>query len=84
MKLWSSATLVELMRSKNNMQTQRLAHYAKCSPAMVSHLRSGRKTSCSDDLAEAIAEALGVPTSALFDPSTATGRSRSKHMKKAS
>lgn len=83
MKIWSGATLVELMKRRNNMQTQRLAHYAKCSPAMVSHLRSGRKDSCSDELAEAIAEALDVPISALFDPSTATGSGRSKHSKDA-
>lgn len=82
MRIWSSATLVELMKRRNDMQTERLARYVECSPAMISHLRSGYKESCSDDLAHAIAEALDVPLAALFDPATATGSARSKHSRK--
>lgn len=46
----------------------RLATYAQCSRAMVSHLTSGRKTSCTEQLAVRIAVALSVPVEALFVP----------------
>jgi transcriptional regulator with XRE-family HTH domain len=46
----------------------RLARYSGCSKSFISHLTSGRRTSCTPRLAERIAEALGVPLEVLFTP----------------
>ncbi|MBO9522335.1 MAG: helix-turn-helix transcriptional regulator [Nocardioidaceae bacterium] len=66
MKLRSAEILVAFMRQKE-FSMERLARYAGCSKSMISHLTSGRKSSCSPALAERIAEALDIPTEALFD-----------------
>lgn len=71
MKMWSNATLVELM-NRRQMKTTRLATRVGCSPAMISHLRTARHDGCKDSLARRIAEALEVPVDALFDLTTAT------------
>lgn len=68
MKLTSPDTLKALMDQKK-FSYERLARYAGCSKSFISHLTSGRKSSCSPLLAENIAEALEVPLSILFTPS---------------
>lgn len=65
MRLRSADTLRALMR-QDSFSLARLARYAGCSKGFISHLLSGRRTSCSKELAERIAEALSVPTEILF------------------
>jgi transcriptional regulator with XRE-family HTH domain len=60
----------------------RLATYAVCSRAMVSHLTAGRKTSCSTELAQRIAEALSVPLEALFVPNVPSASRKPAHRRK--
>lgn len=68
MKLKDKGILVAYMDNpRNPYSTGRLAQYAKCSRSFIGHLRTGYKTSCTPQLAERIAEALGVPLEALFD-----------------
>lgn len=65
MKLQSSDTLRALMRQRG-FSYERLARYAGCSKSFVSHLTTGRKKTCTPQLAVRIAEALDVPLSILF------------------
>lgn len=65
MKLQSADTLKALM-GQRDFSMQRLARYAGCSKSFVSHLTAGRKSTCSPQLAERIAEALEVPLEILF------------------
>ncbi len=75
MRLNSAETLRALMTQKG-YSYERLARYSGCSVSFVSHLVKERKTSCSSQLAENIAEALDVPLSLLFAPGDSTdGRS---------
>lgn len=63
---------------------ERLARYAGCSRGFISHLTSGRKSSCSAELAARIAEALNLPTDVLFVPGDSTdGRSFPKYKGRA-
>lgn len=66
MRLRSSETLRALM-NQGDFSLARLARYADCSKSFVSHLLSGRRMSCTPDLAERIAEALHVPSEVLFE-----------------
>ena len=68
MKLASPDTLRALMIQRG-FSYDRLARYAGCSKGFISHLTSGRKSTCTPALAENIAEALDVPLSVLFVPS---------------
>lgn len=63
--------LVDEMNQKG-FSLGRLARYAGCSKAMVSHLTSGRRTSCTPALAENIAEAMGMSVRSLFVPHVST------------
>lgn len=63
--------LVDEMQTKH-FSLDRLARYAGCSKGMVSHLTSGRRTSCTPVLAENIAEALGMSVRSLFVPRVST------------
>lgn len=74
MQLQSQDTLRALMEQRK-LSMQRLARYAGCSKSMISHLTSGRKSTCTPPLAERIAEALDVPLEVLFVPSTDAERS---------
>jgi transcriptional regulator with XRE-family HTH domain len=65
MRLTSADTLKALM-GQRDFSEARLARYAGCSPSFISHLKTGRKRTCTPRLAEAIAEALDVPTELLF------------------
>jgi transcriptional regulator with XRE-family HTH domain len=71
MRLQSSDTLRALMAQKS-FSLERLARYAGCSKSFISHLTSGRKATCSPELAERIAEALEVPLAVLFLPSASS------------
>lgn len=66
MKLRSADTLRALME-QDQFSLARLARYAGCSKGFISHLLSGRRTSCTTELGDKIAEALGVPTTVLFE-----------------
>lgn len=79
MRLTSPETLRVLMKDRNCSQ-ERLARYVGCSKSFISHLTSGRKGSCSSELADRIAEALNLPTEVLFVPGDSTdGRSFPKY-----
>lgn len=66
MELKSTENLRVLMEDRG-LSLAALAFYAGCSKGFVSHLTSGRKKSCTTELADKIARCLGVPTSFLFD-----------------
>lgn len=68
MKLRSADTLRALMR-QDDFSLARLARYSGCSKSFISHLLAGRRSTCTDELGERIAEALSVPTEILFAPS---------------
>lgn len=67
MKLKSADVLRALME-QNRFSLARLARYSGCSKSFISHLLSGRRTSCTPELAENIAEALNLPLSVIFEP----------------
>lgn len=69
MKLQSADLLRSLMEDdRRDFSMARLARYAGCSKSFISHLLAGRKTTCTPELAERIAEALDVPVTLLFEP----------------
>lgn len=76
MRLQSPDTLRALM-AQRNFSMERLARYSGCSKSFVSHLTSGRKGTCSPELAERLAEALEVPLEILFVPTVSTPRRES-------
>lgn len=76
MRLTSKETLKALMQQRG-FSLDRMARYAGCSKGMVSHLTAGRKKTCSAELAENIAEALGVPLEILFVPSVSSQEGQS-------
>jgi transcriptional regulator with XRE-family HTH domain len=65
MRLRSAETLRALMRQQNK-SLGTLASAAQCSKSFISHLLSGRRNTCTDDLASRIASALDVPVHVLF------------------
>lgn len=80
MKLHSPQILKAFMQ-KRDFSMSRLAHAADCSKAMIGYLVAGEKngrpfSTCSAELAERIAEALGVPTEAVFERHASAGRGR--------
>lgn len=82
MRLTSPDTLRALM-AQRGLSYETLARYAGCSKSFISHLTSGRKNTCTPQLAERIAEALQVPLAIIFVPSASavsgqTIRSREK------
>lgn len=79
MRLRSPATLRALME-QYGFSLGRLARYADCSKGFISHLLSGRRSSCTPELAARIAEALNVPLEVIFDPNMSpTGMPSDKH-----
>lgn len=82
MRLQSAGTLSALMKQRG-FSMSRLARYAGCSKSFISHLIAGRKTTCTPELAERIAEALEVPLSLLFVPSVSAVGSQSERTKGA-
>ncbi|GGG04475.1 hypothetical protein GCM10007304_18240 [Rhodococcoides trifolii] len=75
MRLTSQDTLRALMKQRG-FSMDRLGRYAGCSKSFISHLCSGHKKSCTNELAVRIAEALEVPIELLFvnEQSAASGR----------
>lgn len=73
MRLQSADTLKALM-AQRSFSMERLARYSGCSKSFISHLTQGRKTTCTPELAERIAEALDVPTEILFVSKVSTPR----------
>jgi transcriptional regulator with XRE-family HTH domain len=55
-----------------HMSLGTLADYANCSKGFISHLLSGRRSSCTPLLAERIARSLHVPVEVLFEPKQST------------
>lgn len=76
MRLQSPDTLRALM-AQRSFSMERLARYSGCSKSFVSHLTAGRKTTCTPELAERIAEALEVPLEILFVPQVSANDSDS-------
>ncbi len=70
-KLTSADTLTALI-AQRGFSYATLARYGGCSKGFVSHLTSGRRRTCTPQLAERIAEALQVPLEILFVPSAAS------------
>jgi transcriptional regulator with XRE-family HTH domain len=81
MKLESGEILRAWMR-RRRISERTLARYAGCSRAMIGHLLHERKTTCTPQLAERIAEALDVELSSLFAPRVSTNGSESKSLRK--
>lgn len=71
MRLRSAETLRALMRQQK-LSLSGLASAAQCSKSFISHLLSGRRSTCTDGLADRIAAALDVPTRVIFVPSKST------------
>lgn len=71
-----SAEILKAFMTDQEFSTARLARYADCSKSFIGHLRSGYKKSCTTELADRIAEALGVPTVALFEPQASADSGR--------
>lgn len=77
MRLQSPDLLRSLMEDeRRDFSMSRLARYSGCSKSFISHLTSGRKKTCTPELAERIAEALGVPVDLLFVPSVSADSGR--------
>lgn len=64
-RLRNARTLLAVMEQEG-VAVQELAEYARCSPAFISHLRTGRRELCNTDLAVRIAKYLGVEADVLF------------------
>jgi len=80
MKLTSAATMRALM-DQRDFSLGRLARYAGCSKGFISHLLAGRRSTCTPQLAERIAEALQVPVEIIFMPSvSSTGAQTGKQV----
>jgi len=67
MRLTSPATLRALI-CQRRLSLAHVARRAGCSKGFVSHLLSGRRSSCTPALAQRIAAALDVPLDLLFQP----------------
>lgn len=67
MRLTSPDTLHALMHQRG-LSLGELARHAGCSKGFVSHLLSGRRSSCTSVLARRLAAALDVPLDLLFQP----------------
>ena len=78
MRLRSAETLRALMRQQS-LSLGALASAAQCSKSFVSHLLSGRRSSCTDELASRIAWALDVPVHVIFVPSKSISDRQAAH-----
>jgi plasmid maintenance system antidote protein VapI len=73
-RLTSPETLKAVM-ARQKLSVRKLATEAGCAPSFISHLRDGRKSSCTADLAARISDALG--TDVIFLPDVSCGTSHS-------
>lgn len=69
MRLKSGPLLRSLMDTQHLSNAQ-VAMAAGCGRTFISALVNGRRTSCTKEVGERIAERLGVPAELLFDPRT--------------
>lgn len=80
MRLRSPDTMRALM-GQYHMSLGTLADYSGCSKGFISHLLSGRRSSCTTKLAERIAMALHVPVLVLFEARQSTNSTSSDRQK---
>lgn len=66
-KLISSEALAQYMEHRG-LTVRGLAHKAGVSPALVGHLRSGKRSTCLPANARAIEKSLSAPPGSLFVP----------------
>jgi hypothetical protein len=66
-RLISSEALAQYM-SFRNLTVRSLSKRVGCSPALVGHLRSGKRNTCKPDTARKIEECLQAPPGSLFVP----------------
>lgn len=57
---------------QSNLSLKDLGDLVGCHKSFISHLLSGRRSSCTTDTADRIALALHVPTEVLFQPKMST------------
>lgn len=72
-----SPQILKAFMDKKGFSMARLGRYAGCSKQMIGYLAKGTKSTCSEPLALAIAEALDVPWEALFDREASASSVRS-------
>ena len=65
MKLTSASAFKGLVQEKG-ISYERLARYADCHKSFIEALCNGRKSTCTEELADEIARALGVNTELIF------------------
>jgi transcriptional regulator with XRE-family HTH domain len=74
MKLRDPQALREKLKD-HHLSGAQVADHAGVSRSFISHMLAGRKKTCSDEVAERIAEVLHIPSTDLFDPrQSADGR----------
>lgn len=66
-RLISSEALAQYMEHRD-LSVRALAHKAGISPALVGHLRSGKRNTCLPANAKVIERCLGAPPGSLFVP----------------
>lgn len=65
---------------EKKMSARQLARYVGVHPSFIDHLVAERRRSCSPQVADRIAEALGVPTEFLFQEQVSSAeRATDKH-----
>lgn len=64
-RLISSAVLAQYMEFRD-LTVRELARRVPCSPALVGHLRSGKRSTCKPETARKIEKALNAPPGSLF------------------
>lgn len=69
MRVKSPALLDEMMKSRR-VSNADLGRYASQHRSAISALRNGRRTTCTDETAELVAEFFQVPLEVLFVPRT--------------
>lgn len=89
--LLTSATTLRALMGQRELGYSRLAERCgqrpdgrpRCSRGFLSHLATGRRNSCSPDLAQRIAEQLEVPLELLFVPKMASDSSQNGNRRAA-
>lgn len=82
MRLQSADTLRALM-AQRGFSMGRLARYAGCNKSFISHLTSGRRSTCTPELAGRLSEALDVPLELLFEVSVSPDSKQSDNRQEA-
>lgn len=62
--------LLAKMMDHHDLSVRQLADRVRYNRSSIGHLRSGKRTTCPDDLAKRIAKALDCPTDLLFETRT--------------